>query len=124
MPRARKGAARRQSKNKWFKQTKGYEGSRRKNWSRVPDAVRRAGWQAHRDRRARKRDFRRLWTTRITAACRQRSIPYSRFMAGLRAANIPLNRKMLSELAIHDADAFDAVVDEARSAAGEAQPQS
>ena len=73
-------------------------------------AVTRAGVYAYRDRRARKRDFRSLWIIRITAACRARGISYSRFMDGLKKASVALNRKMLSELAIHDETAFDKVV--------------
>ena len=73
-------------------------------------AVTRAGVYAYRDRRARKRDFRSLWIVRITAACRARGVSYSRFMNGLKKASVALNRKMLSELAIHDEAAFDKVV--------------
>jgi len=73
-------------------------------------AITRAGVYAYRDRRTRKRDFRSLWITRITAACRARGVSYSRFMNGLRKASIVLNRKMLSELAISDAPAFDKLV--------------
>jgi large subunit ribosomal protein L20 len=116
MPRARKGAARRQSKARVFKAAKGYRGSRGNNWRRVQEAVTRAGAYAYRDRRARKRDFRRLWITRITAACEQRGAKYSRFIAGLKAADIHLNRKMLSEIAIADPDGFDAIVEQANAA--------
>jgi len=116
MPRARKGAARRQSKVRIFKAAKGYRGSRGKNWRRVQEAVTRAGTYAYRDRRNRKRDFRRLWITRITAACEQRGAKYSRFIAALKAADIQLNRKMLSEIAIADPDAFDAILEKANAA--------
>lgn len=116
MPRARRGAARRQSKVRVFKKAKGYRGARGTQWRRVQEAVTRAGVYAFRDRRARKRDFRRLWITRITAACMSRDIKYSRLMAGLDAAGIILNRKMLSEIAIHDPAAFDAVVEQAKTA--------
>jgi len=116
MPRARKGAARRQSKVRVFKQAKGYRGSRSRQWRRVQEAVRRAGQFAYRDRRNRKRDFRRLWITRITAACRMRDTRYSQFIAGLKAADIHLNRKMLSEIAIADPAAFDAIVEQANAA--------
>ena len=116
MPRARKGAARRQSKVRLFKQTRGYRGARGKQLRRAKESVTRAGAFAYRDRRNRKRDFRRLWITRITAACRQRGGRYSRFMAGLKAAQIGLNRKMLSEIAIHDPAGFDALVEAAEGA--------
>ena len=122
MPRARKGAARRQSKVRWFKQARGYRGSRSKLWRRVKEAVTRSGVYAYRDRRARKREFRRLWITRITAACRTRDIRYSQLIHGLKQVDVRLNRKMLSELAIHDPAAFDAVVEQAK--AGLEQKQS
>lgn len=116
MPRAKKGAARRQAKVRWFKQARGYRGSRSRLWRRVKEAVIRAGSFSYRHRRTRKREFRSLWITRITAACRMRGLRYSQFMHGLKLANIQLNRKMLSELAIHDPIAFDAVVEQARAA--------
>ncbi|MBI1372653.1 MAG: 50S ribosomal protein L20 [Phycisphaera sp.] len=116
MPRAKKGAARRQAKVRWFKAAKGYRGSRSKNWRRVREAVTRAGVYAYRDRRQRKRDFRALWITRITAACRARGIRYSQFIAGLKAAEITLNRKMLSEIAIADPSGYDQIVELATKA--------
>ena len=116
MPRATKGAARRQSKNRWFKAAKGYRGTRSSNWRRVREAVTRGGVYAYRDRRARKRDFRSLWITRITAACKMRGLRYSQLIAGLKEANIILNRKMLSEVAIHDPAAFDAIAQQATGA--------
>jgi large subunit ribosomal protein L20 len=116
MPRARKGAATRQSKVRWFKAAKGYRGGRGKQWRRVKGAVIRAGAYATRDRRRVKREYRSLWVLRINAAVRERGLSYSRFIAGLRAANILLNRKMLSELAIADAKAFDAVFAKAKAA--------
>lgn len=114
MPRARKGAARRQSKNRIFSRAKGYRSGRSKLWRTAQEAVVRAGATALNDRRRKKRDFRSLWITRISAACSQRGINYSRLIAGLKNANVSLNRKMLSELAIHDPEAFDAVVELAR----------
>lgn len=110
MPRVTKGAARRQAKVRWFKKVKGYQGARRKQWRRVKEAVVRAGVYSYRDRRARKREYRELWITRISAACNMRGVKYSRFIAALKAANIDLNRKMLSEIAIHDPAAFDKIV--------------
>jgi len=80
------------------------------------EAVLRAGVNAFRDRRRRKREFRSLWITRLSAACRARDMMYSRFIAGLRLANIILDRKMLSETAIHDPAAFDAIVELAKQA--------
>lgn len=115
MPRATKGAARRQSKVRWFKKAKGNRGARRTQWRRVKESVVRAGVYQYRDRRTIKRDYRRLWITRISAACKMRDINYSRFMAGLKAANIDLNRKMLSEIAIADPTTFDKLVETAKS---------
>jgi len=116
MPRARKGAARRQSKVRWFKAARGNRGTRSRCWRRVQEAVIRSGVSASRDRRLRKRDYRRLWITRINAAVRMRGMSYSRFVEGLKAANITLNRKMLSQLAIEDASAFDQVVELVKAA--------
>ena len=110
MPRARRGAARRQSKNRLLKAAKGYRGTRSKNWRRIREAVTRAGVYAFRDRRARKRSYRALWITRVNAAARMRGVRYSELIAGLSEANIILNRKMLSEIAIHDTATFDLIV--------------
>ena len=118
MPRARKGAARRQSKVRVFQKAKGYRGARGRTWRRVQEAVVRAGVGAYRDRRLRKRDYRRLWIIRVNAACRERGIRYSQFINGMKLAGISLNRKMLSEIAIHDPDTFDTIVDKVRKAAG------
>jgi large subunit ribosomal protein L20 len=115
MPRARKGAARRQAKNRWFKEAKGNRGARRTQWRRVQEAVVRAGVYQYEHRRLVKRDYRALWITRISAACKMRGMNYSRFIAGLKGANIALNRKMLSEIAIHDPAAFDALVEQAKA---------
>jgi len=118
MPRARKGAARRQAKVRWFKEAKGNRGSRRKCWRRVKEAVIRAGVYAYRDRRQIKRDYRRLWITRVSAAVKMRGMAYSRFMAALKDANISLNRKMLSEIAIADPQGFDTIVEQAKASRG------
>ncbi len=115
MPRARKGAARRQAKVRWFKKAKGNRGARRTQWRKVQEAVIRAGVYNYRDRRLVKRDYRQLWITRISAACQMRGINYSQFIAGLKAANIDLNRKMLSEVAIHDPAGFDKIVEQAKA---------
>jgi large subunit ribosomal protein L20 len=122
MPRARKGAARRQAKVRWFKKAKGNRGARRTQWRRVKEAVVRAGVYAYKDRRLIKRDYRQLWITRINAACKMRDINYSRFVAGLKAANIDLNRKMLSEIAIADPAAFDKIVEQAKAGLESLQP--
>lgn len=117
MPRVRSGAARRQKKNRVLREAKGYFGRRKSNWRMAKQAVGKA--QTHRrvGLRIKKRDYRRLWITRVSAACRMRGVRYSEFIAGLKKADIQLNRKMLSELAITDPAAFDAVVEAAQSAA-------
>jgi len=114
MPRARAGAARHRRKVRLFKAARGYRGGRSKLYRTAKEAVVRAGVNAYRDRRRRKRDFRALWITRLTAACRARDIQYSRFIYGLQAAGVVINRKMLSELAISDPAGFDAIVEIAR----------
>ena len=98
-----------------MKRAKGYVLGRSRLYRTAREAVLRAGTYAYRDRRNRKRDFRRLWITRVNAACRQRDITYSQFMHGLRLAHIELDRKMLSEIAIHDPAAFDKLVETARA---------
>ena len=115
MPRAQKGAARRQAKNRWFKKAKGNRGARRTQWRRVQEAVIKGGTYAYRDRRTVKRDYRALWIIRISAAAQARGMKYSRFINGLKLASIALNRKMLSEIAIADPDAFDKIVEQAKA---------
>ena len=114
--RTKKGAARTKAKRRLFRKAKGYVGGRNNLLRTVKETVVRAGAFAFRDRRVRKRDFRRLWFTRISAAVRERGMSYSEFIHGLGKANIELNRKMLSEIAIHDPGAFDQVVEEAKQA--------
>jgi len=116
MPRATSAVARHKRKKRLLKRAKGMYGSRSKLLKVVKETVRRADRYAYRDRRSRKRDFRALWITRISAACRARGLSYSRFMAGLARAKVALNRKILSELAIHDTAVFDALVEEAKAA--------
>ena len=110
MPRARKGAARNRARKRILREARGYWGTKSRHKQQAKVALTRAGQFAYRDRRDRKREFRRLWITRITAACRMRQSRYSRFMNGLQRAGILLNRKMLSELAIADPVTFDELV--------------
>jgi large subunit ribosomal protein L20 len=110
------GAARRRKKNRLFQKAKGYVGGRRRLLRTVKENLMRAEAFAFRDRRARKREFRKLWIIRINAACRERGIRYSEFINGLNKAGIELDRKSLSELAIFDAAAFDAIVEKAKAA--------
>lgn len=111
MPRTRKGAARKQAHKKLLKMAKGYRGGRGRLYRTAKETVIRALAYAHRDRKRRKRDFRRLWIIRIGAASAQRGMSYSRFMNGLKRANVELDRKMLAEIAVNDAPAFDALVE-------------
>lgn len=116
MPRVRKGAAKAQARKRILRAARGYYGDRSKKKAAAKIALVRGGKYAYRDRRLRKRDYRSLWITRITAACRMRGTRYSVFMNGLRRAGVILNRKMLSELAISDPKAFDGLVEIAAKA--------
>ncbi len=116
--RVKSGKTRRQAKKRLFKAAKGNYGGRKNLIRTVKETLLRAGAFAYRDRRAKKRDFRALWITRITAACRARGLRYSTFIYGLKLAGIELNRKMLSELAIHNPEVFDELANVARSEAG------
>ena len=110
------GVARKRKNNRIFKKAKGYTGGRRRLLRSVKETLVRAETFAFRDRRARKREFRKLWIIRINAACRERGIRYSEFINGLNKAKIELDRKSLSELAIADAAAFDAIVAQVKAA--------
>ena len=110
MPRARKGAARHAKHKRLMKAVRGYYGATSRRKKLAITALLRAGAFAARDRRRRKRDFRSLWITRLSAACRQRGFRYGQFVRALDDAGIALNRKTLSDLAITDPGAFDAVV--------------
>jgi large subunit ribosomal protein L20 len=114
--RTTKGSARNRAKNRLFKKTKGYRGGRNNLLRTAKETLIRAEAFAFRDRRVRKREFRKLWIIRINAAVRERGLRYSEFIAGLKKANIELDRKTLSEMAIHDSAGFDAVVEKAREA--------
>lgn len=112
--RTRKGAARRQSKKRLFKRAKGYRGGRSKLTRTVKESLLRSGAYAFRDRRVKKREFRKLWIIRINAACRQHGLRYSEFIHGLKKAGIELDRKTLSEMAIHDEAGFKDVCDKVK----------
>jgi len=116
MPRAKKGAARRQAKKRVLKGVKGHRGAAGRLYRLAKEANIRAAVNARVGRKLKKRDFRGLWITRLSAACRQRDIRYSEFINGLKKANIRLNRKMLSEIAIADPAGFDAIVNAAKEA--------
>lgn len=110
MPRVRKGAARSKARRRLLREARGYRGTRSKHKQQAKITLTRAGVFAYRDRRARRRDFRRLWITRLSAACRMRGTRYSRFIHGLQKAGVLLNRKMLSQVAIEDPKLFDQLV--------------
>jgi large subunit ribosomal protein L20 len=114
--RTTSGVARKRKNNRLFQKAKGYVGGRRRLLRTVKENLARAEAFAFRDRRARKREFRKLWIIRINAACRERGLRYSEFMNGLNKAKIELDRKTLSELAIFDPAAFDAIVEKAKAA--------
>ncbi len=106
MPRTKHSVASHKRKKKVLKQAKGFTGGRGKLFRSAQEAVNRSLAYAYRDRRARKRDFRKLWIARINAAARMNGMTYSRFINGLKKSDIEINRKMLSEIAIHDAEGF------------------
>ena len=106
----------RKRRNKVLKLAKGYYGSKSKLFRTAKEAVMKSGQHAYIGRRLKKRDFRRLWITRISAACKANGTNYSTFINGLKKANIDLNRKMLSEIAISDPAAFTSLVEQAKAA--------
>ncbi|MEI6891537.1 MAG: 50S ribosomal protein L20 [Pontiella sp.] len=115
MPRATNGPASRRRRNNRLKLAKGFRGARSKLFRQATEAVDRAQAMAYVHRKHKKRNFRRLWIVRVNAACRMNGITYSRFIDGCNKAGITINRKMLSEIAIHDAEGFSKVVDAAKA---------
>ena len=116
MARVKGALATRKRRKKTLKLAKGYWGAKSKHFKMAKEAVMKSDNYAYIGRKHRKRDFRRLWITRISAACRMNGINYSSFMNGLKKAGIELNRKMLSEIAIADESAFKSLVEKAKSA--------
>ncbi|MEX0793197.1 MAG: 50S ribosomal protein L20 [Pirellulaceae bacterium] len=114
--RTTKGAARNKAKRRLFKKVKGYRGGRGSLLRTAKETLIRAGVYAFRDRRVRRREFRKLWIIRLNAAARMRGLRYSQLIHGLGKAGIELNRKSLSEMAIHDPAGFDKVVEQVKSA--------
>ena len=106
----------RKRRNKILKLAKGYWGSKSKHFKMAKEAAMKSGNYAYIGRRLKKRDFRRLWITRISAGCKANGINYSQFMNGLKKSGVTLNRKVLSEIAVHDAAAFTALVEQAKKA--------
>lgn len=117
MARVKRGLMRHKRHKKIIGMAKGYWGRKKNVFSRAHEQVMKSGQYSFRDRRARKRDFRRLWIARISAACGLCDIKYSQLIHGLNKGGIQVNRKMLSELAIHDMNAFRQIVEKARTAA-------
>ncbi len=113
MPRVRKGAARHRKHKRVLRAARGYHGAMSRRYRTAMQSVFRAGVNATRDRKRRKREFRRLWITRISAACKQRGFNYSQFMYALTETDIDVNRKMLAEIAVSDPAAFDAIIEAA-----------
>lgn len=112
--RVKRGFKARRRRNKVLKAAKGYRGSHSKLYRSAAVAVDRAQQYAYRDRRNKKRDFRKLWITRINAAARENGLSYSQLMGGLNKAGIDLDRKVLSDMAIHDPEGFAKIVEMAR----------
>lgn len=116
MPRVKRGVTAHRRHKKILKQAKGYYGARSRIFRVAKQAVIKAGQYAYRDRRQRKRQFRALWITRINAQSRANGLSYSRLIAGLKKAEIGLDRRVLADLAVHDKPAFAKIVDQAKSA--------
>jgi large subunit ribosomal protein L20 len=114
--RVKTGFVRRRRHKRLLKQAKGFCSGRRKHFRKAKEQLERSLVYAYRDRRNRKRDFRKLWITRINAACRLNDISYSKFIHALKKANIELDRKILADLAMNDAPAFAKVVETAKKA--------
>ena len=110
MARVKNGAVTKARHKKVLKQAKGYFGSKHRLYKTAKEQLMHSGQYAFRDRKQKKRDFRKLWITRINAACRENEISYSRFIEGLAKAGVEINRKMLSEIAINDPKAFSELV--------------
>jgi large subunit ribosomal protein L20 len=116
MPRVKRGVVAHRRHKKILKQAKGYYGARSRIFRVAKQAVTKAGQYAYRDRRQRKRQFRALWITRINAQSRANGLSYSRLINGLKKADIGLDRRVLSDLAVHDKPAFTVIVEQAKAA--------
>ena len=122
MPRATNSPASRKRRKRILKRAKGFRGFRSKLYKYAKDAVRKAYQYEYRDRKKRKGQFRRLWIQRISAGVRAQDLTYSRFIEGLKAANIEVDRKILADLAVHDIDAFNSIVAQAKAALDKKAP--
>jgi large subunit ribosomal protein L20 len=117
MARVKNGTIHKNRRAKVLKAAKGFRGARSKLYKTAKSAVMKAGQWAYRDRRAKKREFRSLWITRINAAVRENGISYSKFIAALKKSGIDLNRKTLADIAYSDKETFDAIVEKTKLAA-------
>jgi len=115
MPRVKRGVVARRRHKKILKQAKGYYGARSRVFRVAKQAVTKAGQYAYRDRRVKKRTFRSLWIARINAASRANGLSYSRLIAGLKKADVALDRRVLADIAVHDKAAFTAIVEKAKA---------
>jgi large subunit ribosomal protein L20 len=120
MTRVKRSVHAKKKRRAVLEQTKGFRGEAHSNYKRAKEALLKADKYAYRDRRNRKRDFRRLWITRINAAARQNGMSYSTFMHGLMLAGVELDRKVLADIAVRDADTFRAFVEVSREASASA----
>jgi len=118
MPRVKRGVIARKAHKKVLKAAKGFRGRRNNVFRIANEAVMRAGQYAYRDRRTKKREFRALWIARINAAAREHGMTYSVFMNGLKKANIEIDRKVLSDMAIFDQPAFAKIAEQAKASLG------
>ena len=116
MARVKRSVHAKKKRREVLEKAKGYTGTRRKRYRAAKEQVMHSGNYAYRDRRDRKAQFRRLWITRINAACRQLDISYSRFMNGLKVSGIEVDRKILADMAVHDPKAFESLVEKAKAA--------
>ena len=118
MPRVKRSVSARKKRRKVLEEAKGYWGLKNSNYKYAKEQVEHSLAYAYRDRKNRKRAFRRLWITRINAGARAHGLSYNQFVAGLKAANVELDRKVLADLAVSDPDAFGAIAEQAKAALG------
>src|ERR1700757_208182 len=116
MPRVKRSVHARKKRRKVLEEAKGYFGLKKSNYKYAKEQVERSLAYAYRDRKVRKREFRKLWIMRINAGARANGLSYNQFIAGLKAANVDLDRKVLAELAVSDPKAFGAIAEQAKSA--------
>lgn len=114
MPRVKKGQTKQKKHKKWIKRAKGYKWGRKNRFKLAKQAVMKAWQHAYVDRRRKKREMRRLWNIKINAAARQHDLPYSKFIHGLREADIKINRKMLADLGENHPEVFEEIVEKAK----------